>query len=72
MTKQPQPGDRYISCYQSDLDDAPLHEFTEPMTISEVKQLFDDGETWEIIASDGYEYDCVWSDRHQIWCYNLG
>jgi hypothetical protein len=70
MAKQPQVGDRYIPLFQSDLEECTRD--VQPMTISEVKQLFDDEETWEIIASDGHGYDCVWSDRHQIWCYNLG
>jgi len=71
MNKQPQVGDKYMPCYQSDLDDSPLHEFTEPLTIVEVEHLCDDGETWSIMASDGEGYDAVWSDRHQVWCYNL-
>ena len=70
MTKQPQPGDKYIPVFQSDFDDEPQTEL-EPLKIAEVEHLCDDGETWSIIASDGEGYDAVWSDRHQVWCYNL-
>lgn len=67
-TRKPQVGDKYMSLFQSDLDGGMERE---SLTVAEVGQLFD-GDTWEIVASDGHGYDCVWSDRHQVWCYNLG
>jgi hypothetical protein len=72
MTKQPKVGDKYIPCFQSDLDDEYFTRDLEPMKIAEVEHLCDDGETWSITAGDGQGYDAVWSDRHQVWCYNLG
>ena len=71
MQKMPQVGDRYTELFQSDLDERELTE-AEVLTIAEVEYQCDDGETWTITADDGTGYDCVWSDRHQIWCYNLG
>ena len=67
-TREPQTGDKYMPVFQSDLDDG---EDSEPLTIADVEYLCDDGETWNITASDGVGYDAVWSDRHQVWCYNL-
>jgi len=66
----PKKGDKYTSLFQSDLDEEVSG--VEPLEIEQVNYLCDDGVTWCITASDGIDYDATWSERHQIWCYNLG
>jgi hypothetical protein len=68
--REPKVGDKYLPLFQSDLDDR-LNDEVGPLTISEVHYQCDDGQTWSITASDDVGYDAVWSDRHQVWCYNL-
>ena len=71
--REPKVGDRYKPVFQSDLDASDDGEDVtyESLTIHDVHYLCDDDETWSITASDGVGYDCVWSDRYQVWCYNL-
>lgn len=68
--REPTPGEKYTPLFQSDLDDK-LDDEVSPLTIESVEYQCDDGQTWSITATDGVGYDCVWSDRHQIWCYSL-
>lgn len=63
--KIPQVGDDYYSCFESDgIGD---HERLE---IEEVIEEFHDG-IYNIVASDGVGYDCVWSEVLQVFVYSL-
>ena len=77
-TKIPQVGDVYWPNFESDYPEDPLYYNVidtltldqELLVIQEVGMLYDDNIGWEILASDGYHYDCYWSDKLGIWVYS--
>lgn len=73
MRTKPKIGDYYVPEFESDINKR-LYPY-DMLTIEEIGQEWDGSlpNKWygEIKASDKTWYDCIYSEKYDVWCYGL-